>query len=252
VTGGAQDTGNAPPVRLAVWSGPRSISTALMRSWENRPDTKVVDEPLYAYYLTATGLAHPVREQVIAAGLTDWRAAVADLILTGGAGAGVYYQKHMTQHLTPELPLDWIIGLRNVMVIRDPAEVAASYVRSRADVVAQDLGAVQQATLFDYLDAAGEAPPVIDATDFLKAPERYLRWLCDWAGVAFTPAMLSWPAGPRASDGVWAPHWYAAVENSTGFNAWRPRNVRLSGAALAAATQSWPHYQRLADRRVRL
>jgi hypothetical protein len=177
---------------------------------------------------------------------------VADLILTGGAGAGVYYQKHMTQHLIADLPLDWIIGLRNVLLIRDPVEVAASYVRSRSDVVAADLGAVQQTRLFDYLVAAGATPPVIDATDFLKAPERYLRWICDWVGVPFTPAMLSWPPGPRESDGIWAPHWYAAVENSTGFEPWRPRQTRLSGAALAAATESWPHYQRLAAHRVRL
>lgn len=246
------EAGPAGPVRLAVWSGPRNISTALMRSWENRPDTVVIDEPLYAHYLAETGLDHPVREKVIAAGRTDWRAAVADLVRTGGAGAGVYYQKHMAQHLIPDLPLDWIIGLHNVMLIRDPFEVAASYVRSRADVAADDLGARQQTRLFDYLDAAGVAPPVIDAADFLKGPERYLRWLCDWAGVPFTPAMLSWPAGPRHSDGVWAPHWYAAVQRSTGFASWRPRQVRLSGAALTAATQSWPHYQRLADRRVDL
>jgi hypothetical protein len=240
------------PVRLAVWSGPRNISTALMRAWENRPDTTVIDEPLYAYYLVETGLDHPGRDDVIAAGPTDWRAAVADLILTGGAGSAVYYQKHMTQHLVPELPLDWIIGLHNVLLVRDPFEVAASYVRSRADVRAADLGIVAQVRLFDYLSAAGVAPPVIDATDFLKAPERYLRWLCDSIGVPFTPAMLQWPAGPRATDGVWAPHWYTAVERSTGFEPWRQRQIALSGAALAAATESWPSYQRLADQRVRL
>ena len=240
------------PVRLAVWSGPRNISTALMRSWENRPDTVVIDEPLYAYYLNETGLGHPAREDVIASGPTDWRAAVADLILTGGAGAAVYYQKHMAQHLIPDLPLDWILGLHNVLLIRDPFEVAASYVQSREDVVAADLGATEQTRLFDYLGAAGVVPPILDATDFLKAPERHLRWLCDSIGVEFLPAMLSWPPGPRESDGVWARHWYAAVEKSTGFQPWKLRQIQLSGPALAAATESWPHYQRLADRRIRL
>ena len=240
------------PVRLAVWSGPRNISTALMRSWENRPDTVVVDEPLYAYYLNETGLAHPGRDGVIAAGPTDWRAAVAELILSGGAGADVYYQKHMAQHLIPDLPLDWILGLHNVMLIRDPFEVAASYAQSRPDLVADDLGATAQLRLFDYLGAAGVVPPVIDATDFLKAPERHLRWLCDSIAVPFLPAMLNWPAGPRATDGVWAPHWYAAVERSTGFAPWVARQLELSGAPLAAATDSWPSYQRLADRRIRL
>ena len=159
-------------VRLAVWSGPRNISTALMRSWENRPDCRVVDEPLYAYYLAETGLNHPGRDEVIAAGETSWHAVVAELTAPVD---GIYYQKHMTHHLIPQLPRDWIGALTNVLLIRDPAEVVASYVRSRADVVAEDIGLVQQAELYDQL---GGTPPVIDAADFLRDPEGYLRWLC--------------------------------------------------------------------------
>ena len=240
------------PVRLAVWSGPRNISTALMRSWENRPDTVVVDEPLYAYYLDETGLDHPGREEVIAAGPTDWRAAVADLILTGGAGAAVYYQKHMTHHLIPRAAAG--LDPRSAQHRADPRSVRGGRLlrpvprgrgrrgprRDRADPAVRLSGRGRR------------RPPIIDATDFLKAPERYLRWLCDSIDVPFLPAMLSWPAGPRPSDGVWAQHWYAAVEKSTGFQPWGPRQIQLSGAALAAATESWPHYQRLADRRIRL
>jgi hypothetical protein len=225
-------------VRLAVWSGPRNISTALMRSWENRPDCRVVDEPLYAYYLAETGLNHPGREEVIAAGETSWQAVVAELT---AAVDGVYYQKHMTHHLIPQLPRDWIGKLSNVLLIRDPAEVVASYVRSRADVVAEDIGLVQQGELYDQLDA----PPVIDAADFLHDPEGYLRWLCCYLDVDFTEAMLRWPAGPRASDGVWAPYWYHAVIASTGFEPYRPRDVELDGAALEAAERSRPDYERL-------
>lgn len=179
-------------VRLAVWSGPRNISTALMRSWENRPDCRVVDEPLYAYYLAETGLDHPGREQVIAAGSTSWPAVVAELT---APVEGIYYQKHMAHHLLPHLPRDWIAALTNVLLIRDPAEVVASYVRSRAEVVATDIG--------------------------------------------------HWPAGPRASDGVWAPYWYRAVLGSTGFEPYRPREVELHGAALEAAQRSRPDYERL-------
>ncbi|HST64523.1 MAG TPA: hypothetical protein VLM05_04980 [Mycobacteriales bacterium] len=233
-------------VRLAVWSGPRNISTALMRSWENRPDTRVVDEPLYAYYLHETGLDHPARDEVIAAGETSWQAVVAELTAPVD---GVYYQKHMTHHLIPGLPRDWIAALTNVLLIRDPAEVVASYVRSRADVLAEDIGLVQQAELFDQL---GADVPVIDAADFLRGPEAYLRWLCDFAGVPFTARMLRWPAGPRASDGVWAPHWYGAVLASTGFEPYRPRRVELTGAAAAAAARSRPHYDRLHAARLRL
>jgi Sulfotransferase domain len=233
-------------VRLAMWSGPRNISTALMRAWENRPDTIVVDEPLYAYYLHETQLGHPARDEVIAAASTDWREVVAGLTAPGD---GVYYQKHMTHHLIAQLPRDWIPQLTNVLLIRDPAEVVASYVRSRAEVVAADIGLVQQAELYDQL---GGAVPVIDSADFLRDPEGYLRWLCAHVGVEFTDAMLHWPAGPRDSDGVWAPYWYDAVLASTGFEPYRPRTVSLSGSALAAAEQSRPHYERLHAVRVQL
>lgn len=233
-------------VRLAVWSGPRNISTALMRSWENRPDTRVVDEPLYAYYLSETGLDHPGRDEVIAAGETSWRAVVDGLTAPVD---GVLYQKHMTHHLLPQLPRDWIPALTNVLLIRDPAEVVASYVRSRADVRAEDIGLVQQAELYDQL---GADVPVIDAGDVLRAPEAYLRALCDHVGVPFTDRMLRWPAGQRESDGVWAPYWYDAVLRSTGFEPHRPRRVELTGAAREAAELSRPHYERLHAARLRL
>lgn len=231
-------------VRLAVWSGPRNISTALMRSWENRPDTRVTDEPLYAHYLSRTGLDHPGRDAVVAAGETSWPAIVAGLTAPVD---GIHYQKHMSHHLLPDLPRDWIAELTNVLLIRDPAQVVASYVRSRADVAAEDLGLAQQVELLDRLGA-----PVIDAADFLRDPEGHLRWLCDFAGVGFTDRMLRWPAGPRESDGVWAPYWYDAVLASTGFAPYVPRRVVLDGAARVAAERSRPHYDRLYEARVRL
>jgi hypothetical protein len=233
-------------VRLAMWSGPRNISTALMRSWENRPDTRVVDEPLYAYYLNETGLNHPGRDDVIAAGETSWQVVVDQLT---APVEGVFYQKHMTHHLIPQLPRDWIPSLTNVLLIRDPINVIASYVRSRADVVAEDIGLVQETELYDQL---GADVPVIDAADFLRNPEGYLKWLCDYIGVQFTDRMLHWPAGPRASDGVWASYWYDTVIASTGFEPYRPRSVELAGAALEAAQRSRSHYERLYERRLRL
>ena len=240
-------------IRLAMWSGPRNISTALMRSWENRGDCAVVDEPLYAHYLSVTGLDHPAREEVIAAGDTDWR-RVADWLTTGtpalpadapGEAVAVFYQKHMTHHLLPHITHDWIRRLRNVLLIRDPREVVASYVRSRATVTPEDIGLPQQIMLYDELHAAGEPPPVIDAADFLRDPEGYLRALCDLLGVPFTPRMLAWPAGRRASDGVWAPYWYDAVWRSTGFEPWRPRDPQLTGEPARTAEACLPLYERL-------
>ncbi|MEO6700179.1 MAG: HAD family hydrolase, partial [Jatrophihabitantaceae bacterium] len=144
---------------------------------------------------------------------------------------------------------DWIGGLTNVLLIRDPAEVVASYVRSRADVVASDIGLIQQAELYEQLDGT---PPVIDAADFLRDPEAYLRWLCDHLDLEFTDAMLHWPAGPRDSDGIWAPYWYSAVLASTGFEPYRPRTIELDGPALEAAERSRPYYERLHADRVQL
>jgi hypothetical protein len=227
-----------------MWSGPRNISTALMRAWENRPDTRVVDEPLYGFYLDRTQLDHPGRDEVIAALGRDWQPVVAELT---APVEGVYYQKHMTHHLIPELPRDWIAELTNVLLIRDPAEVVASYTRSRASVVAADIGLVQQVELYDQL---GGAVPVIDSADFLHNPEGYLRWLCDLVGIEFTAAMLHWPAGPRESDGVWAKYWYDAVVASTGFAEYRARPVALTGAAFVAAEDSRPYYERLHAARV--
>jgi hypothetical protein len=222
-----------------VWSGPRNISTALMRAWENRPDTRVVDEPLYGFYLDRTQLDHPGRDEIIAAMGSDWRPIVAELVAPVD---GIYYQKHMTHHLIPELPRDWIGSLANVLLIRDPAEVVASYTRERANVVAADIGLVQQDELYDQLNGK---VPVIDSADFLQNPGGYLRWLCDYIEVEFTGAMLHWRAGPRESDGIWAKYWYDAVVASTGFAPYRPRAVSLTGAALAAAEDSRRYYERL-------
>ena len=240
-----------PVTRIAAWSGPRNISTAMMRAWENRGDCAVSDEPLYAHYLLATQLDHPGRDEVIAAGDTDWQRVVAALT-TGPApgGQAVWYQKHMTHHLLPGMATDWIHGLDNVFLVRDPALVVASYVKSRAAVTAADIGLVQQARLFDEVaQRRGSAPPVIDAESFLRDPAGQLQRLCRSLDLPFTEAirqrMLHWPAGPRASDGIWAPHWYDAVWKSTGFEPWRERRVTLSGDALRAAEECRPAYDTL-------
>ena len=218
--------------RIAMWSGPRNVSTALMYSFAARGDCAVWDEPFYAAYLDATGLDHPMRDEVIASQPTDLAAAVATLSLPLPAGHGVHYAKHMSHHVSRDMDLGWTLGFRNVLLIRDPAEVVASYVRARESCEPDDIGLHQQVRL---LDALPEEPPVIDAGDFLRDPEAHLRWLCDWLGVEFTDRMLSWPAGPRDSDGVWAPHWYDAVLSSTGFEPYRPRTVDLSPHDAAVA-----------------
>jgi hypothetical protein len=239
-------------VRVAMWSGPRNISTAMMRAFENRPDTVVVDEPLYAAYLVRTGIEHPARDEVIASQPTDLDAAIAALSAPLPSGHSVHYAKHMAHHVSREMDLSWTLRFRTVMLIRDPAEVVASYVRSREACEPEDIGLPQQGWLMAFWDEHGLEVPILDAGDFLRAPEAYLRWLCDWLGIPFTSRMLSWPAGPRDSDGVWAPHWYATVWASTGFEPWRPRGTALSEHDAAVAEACRPIYEELYGRRVQV
>ena len=239
-------------VRLAMWSGPRNISTALMRSWENRNDCSVVDEPLYAHYLAETGIEHPGRDAVIEAGETDWRKVVAALVGPVPRGARIHYQKHMAHHLLLHIDRSWLSQLLNVLLIRDPVDVLASYRRARAQLEPADLGVLQQRELYTHLGNLGTPPPVIDAADFLGNPGAHLEWLCDAAGVTFTTAMLSWSPGPRDSDGVWGPYWYDAVLASTGFTPYQshPSDLEPDEAAVVGACR--PAYDDLADVRLRL
>jgi hypothetical protein len=241
-----------PPLRLAMWSGPRNISTAMMRAWENRGDCAVSDEPLYAAYLAATGLDHPGRDDIIAHGDTDFQRVVQALTdAPTPGGHAIWYQKHMAHHLLPGHDTAWVLRLVNVFLIRDPAEVVESYLKSRASVVPQDIGLLQQVVLFDEVsEHLGSAPPVIDADDFLRTPETYLRALCERLGISFTERMLAWPPGRRESDGIWAPHWYDAVWKSTGFEPWRPRKPQLTGQARRVAEACRPAYERLREQRL--
>jgi len=234
-----------------MWSGPRNISTAMMRSFENRGDCAVVDEPFYAHYLAQTGLDHPGRDEVIAAGETDSR-RVADL-LAGPVpgGKAVFYQKHMTHHMLPHIGHEWFDAATHVFLIRDPREVLASYLKTRPHATAEDIGVLQEAALYDEISArTGIALPVIDADEFLKAPEAHLRALCTLLQIPFMPRMLRWPAGPRASDGVWAPHWYDAVLKSTGFEPWRERDLGVPTEHQGVIDLCQPVYQSLYRRRL--
>ncbi|HWM24775.1 MAG TPA: hypothetical protein VNP98_08120 [Chthoniobacterales bacterium] len=209
---------NNEPVRIAMWSGPRNISTAMMRSWGNRPDTFVCDEPLYAHYLFATAREHPGAAEVIANGETDWRKVIARLTGDVPNGKRVFYQKQMTHHLLPRIEREWLGSVTNCFLIRDPREVIASYIKKNNDPTLEDIGFVQQAEIFDWVRAnTGSIPPVIDARDILENPRKILGLLCAAIGVEFMDSMLSWAPGLRETDGIWAKHWYGEVETSTSF-----------------------------------
>ena len=228
-------------LRLAVWSGPRNISTALMRSWGNRPDTFVVDEPLYSHYLKVTRAPHPGIDEIIGRHESDWQQVAASLTGPIPQGRTIFYQKQMAHHLLLEIERDWLSNLTHLFLIRDPREMLTSLMKVLPSPTIEDTGLPQQVELFERVrHETGRTPPVFDAKDILDAPEPMLRSMCDSVGVAFDPSMLSWPAGPRETDGVWAKHWYAEVEKSTGFRPFKAKNDVVPESLL-------PVYERCAE-----
>jgi hypothetical protein len=248
--------GLAAPIRIAMWSGPRNISTAMMRAWGNRADTTVIDEPFYAYYLERTGKKHPGAAEVIAQGETDWRKIVNQL--TGPVPQSrhegpshIFFQKQMTHHLVPEIDREWIVDLTNCFLVRDPREVILSYIQKNPEPELEDLGFVQQCEVFNFVSAKTKSvPPVVDARDVLQNPERILRLLCDAIGVPFDAAMLSWPPGLRETDGIWAKHWYDDVARSTSFQPYKPREGNVPDRLREIYEQCRECYERLYQHRL--
>lgn len=203
-------------MKIAMWSGPRNLSTALMFSFAARSDCTVWDEPFYAAYLRETGLGHPMRAEILAAGQQDAdkviKACLADSPKT------VFFQKHMTQHMIPSFDRSWINEMTNVFLIRDPARVLASYAVKRENPTLDDIGFRQQAEIFDAVcQKLGTAPPVIDSFALRADPRGVLQDLCNKIDLPFEDSMLRWPKGGHPDSGVWADHWYGAVNASTGF-----------------------------------
>lgn len=242
------------PVRIAMWSGPRNISTAMMRSFENRPDTSVSDEPFYAAYLAATGLDHPMRAEVLASQPNEADQVVAALLGPVPDGKPVWYQKHMTHHMLPQFDRGWIDNVTNVFLLREPEAVLASYVKRRSEVTLADIGLPQQVELFERVaDRRNVVPPVIESDDILEGPERALVALCRCCGISFNAAMLAWRPGPRPTDGAWAPAWYDQVEASSGFGAPRRHDrEKLPDALQRVADEARPYYESLARYRMPL
>ena len=237
--------------RIAMWSGPRNLSTAMMYSFAARGDCTVWDEPFYAAYLDATGMSHPMREEIIAAHEPDPDVVAATCKGPVPLGNSVFYQKHMTLHIIPEFDRRWMRSCTNVFLIRHPARVIASYAKKREGASLADIGFVQQAELFDEVAAwSGAVPVVIDSDDIRAEPEVMLQKLCVAIGLPFTRKMLRWPAGGNAADGVWAPHWYAAVHRSTGFDGTEGPLPVLGGAYADLAAQALPYYERLAASKI--
>lgn len=229
-------------MKIAMWSGPRNLSTAMMYSFGNRPDFTAVDEPFYGAYLHATGLTHPMGAEVIASQETDPKQVAA---ACAAAPAQHRYMKHMPHHMLDGVPLDWTQDCVNVHLIRHPARVIASYAAKRENPTLEDIGYVQQTALYDKIGGL-----VIDSHDIRENPETALRVLCDAIDLPFDASMLHWPAGPKPFDGVWASHWYGAVHRSTGFAGAEGPLPELSGDAAKLCQEALPHYDALKARKL--
>ena len=233
--------------RIAMWSGPRNLSTAMMRAFSSRPDCAVSDEPFYAAYLAATGIIHPMNDEVLASQPQDPHRVAADMLGPVPSGKPVWYQKHMAHHMVDGFPLDWMDGVTNVFLLRRPERVLASYAQKREDVSLEDIGFAQQAALFDRVaDRLGKAPPVVDSEDVRRDPRGTLSALCAAIGLDFDEAMLSWPKGQHKDDGVWAPHWYGAIFDSTGFAPPDEKVVELPEHLRDIADEALVFYERMA------
>lgn len=241
----------AEPIRIAMWSGPRNLSTAMMRSFGARADCAVLDEPFYAAYLARSGIDHPMKAEVLSAQSADPEAVARLCLGPVPGGRAIWYQKHMSHHMLPDFPRDWFAACRHAILIRAPEHVAASFDAGRPRPTLADLGVPQMTGVIADIEAAtGRAPPVIEAEDVRANPEGMLRALCAALDLDFDPAMLRWEPGLRASDGVWAAHWYGAVIGSTGFAP--PGRAPAPAAHLAEViAAARPEFERLQAMKLR-
>lgn len=232
-------------IRMAMWSGPRNISTAMMRSWENRPDCEVVDEPFYAYYLNQTQSPHPFFDEIIASQSSEYNVVAAELS-QAKCLSEIQYQKHMTHHMLEGIDLDWTENIKHCFLIRDPREVVNSYTNSRGVCRVEDIGIIRQAKLYEQISQiSGQTIPVIDSARILSSPATLVPKICEALGIPFSMKMLTWPSGPRQSDGVWAKHWYHSVESSTGFALPKQQFFELSADQNEVVEEVMPFYRKL-------
>ena len=235
-----------------MWSGPRNISTALMRSWESRSDTFVIDEPFYAHYLSVTNVDHPGRDEIIQNGETDQSVVSKGLISDIDDSCSIYFQKHMTHHMIPSVGREWMKDVVNCFLIRDPKDMILSYTKVNSNLSMHLLGLEEQYELFEYVTKInGRAPPVVDSKDILLDPRETLRLLCEKIGVVFSEEMLSWSKGVRDTDGIWAKYWYDNVINSTGFNTYTEKNEVIRDEYLQLYEDCLKIYEKLSKHKIK-
>lgn len=236
------------PMRICLWSGPRNVSTALMYSFAQRRDTEVVDEPLYSHFLTVSGAGHPMRDTCIAAQDPDGTTVIRSVIL-GPSARPVLFFKQMAHHLV-NLDLSFMRHTVNVFLTRDPEQMLPSLRQRIGQPTLRDTGYARQCEVLSMLEEWGQSPAVIVSRELLLDPKATLQELCMRLKIPFDRAMLRWPAGPKAFDGVWAPHWYRNVHRSTGFQSYRPKTEPFPEALRPLLEECRPYFETLASRSI--
>lgn len=239
-------------IRIAMWSGPRNISTAMMRSFESRADCAVTDEPFYGAFLKQTGARQPLADETMASMDCAWDSIAETMRGPAPCGAPLWYQKHMPHHMVADISIDDFPDHAHAFLIRDPARVIASYAAKGVNVVFENLGFGRMVDYFEReADRQGKAPPVIDSTDVLRDPETVLSRLCAALDIPWDEAMLRWQPGRRDTDGYWGRHWYNRVEESSGFAPPPKDEAAVPEAGRAVYEQALPYYEKLAEHRIR-
>jgi hypothetical protein len=238
---------------IAMWSGPRNLSTAMMYSFAQRSDTRVVDEPFYAAYLSKTGIQHAMYQEIIDDGETNPSNVISRCTELLTDNKPILYQKHMTKHMIEGIDRSWIDQVTNVFLIRDPRRVIASYHAKQEQPDLSDIGVKEQVELFDRVcQKTGNTPTVIDSADILLQPKEMLLKLCQAIGIEFQASMLEWQAGPKSYDGIWAPHWYKSVWQSTGFSGSVRKPPDLPKELRKLADKAEQYYQELICHKIKV
>ena len=238
-------------IYISMWSGPRNLSTALMRSFENRLDCFVSDEPFYSSFLDKTGLKHPLRDEIIESGETNYNKIIQYITGPIPDSKKVWYQKHMAHHVLPELDMNWIKNMKNCLLIRHPSDVILSYSKKNEIKNIQQLGYLQQVDIYKMLYQETEFPPIVfDAQDLLEEPKKMLIKICENLKIKFDKRMLLWPSGSRKTDGIWGKHWYKQVEVSTGFKPYTETNRIIPSKYEVLHNECMEYYDFLYQNRV--
>ncbi len=230
---------------IACWSGPRNISTALMRSWSSRQDTYTIDEPFYAYYLKKSKLRHPMYEEIIKHYPTDYNSIVKNLTENTSKKNTIFYQKHMAHHLTELNNINWVRRCENCILIRHPKEVISSYTKKNQLNNIYELGYIQQYKIVKFLLDIDKSFIVIDSFDLLNNPKKILSEWCNKINLDFSDSMLSWEKGSHESDGIWWKHWYDNVIETTGFQRYQKKDINIENKYDSIYNESMEYYNYL-------